>query len=77
MCRTDARSEWESDAEMQLPPAVSAELERILPLLPADVVAFEITPAGCGVYWRERGDEATVRLLKDLLEAMQRTLLAA
>lgn len=73
-CRADARSEWESDGE--LPAPVRAQLDRLLPQLPRDAVAFEITPQGCGVYWRERGDEETVRLLHGLLQGMQQTLAA-
>lgn len=77
MCRVDAQAEWESESNMELPPAVRAQLDSVLSQLPADVVAFEITAQGCGVYWRERGDEETVRLLRRLLEAMQQTLTAA
>jgi hypothetical protein len=74
VCRADAQSEWESESDAQLSAPIRAELDRVLAQLPSDVIAFEITPLGCGVYWRERGDEETVRLLKQLLESMQRVL---
>ncbi|MFT3931466.1 MAG: hypothetical protein QM709_14340 [Spongiibacteraceae bacterium] len=77
ICRADAQSPWESESATQLSPAVQAELDRVLAQLPSDALAFEITPIGCGVYWRERGGEDTVRLLKQLLESMQQVLTAA
>ncbi len=77
LCRVDAQTAWESATDVELPLSVRAELDRMLPQLPNDAVAFEITPQGCGVYWRERGDEEAVRLLKRLLESMQQVLVAA
>ena len=74
ICRADAQSEWESESETPLPPALQAEVVRILPQLPSDAVAFEITAHGCGVYWRERGDEETVRLLQRLLKDVDQVL---
>lgn len=77
LCRADAQSPWESESALKLSPAVQAELDRVLLQLPSDALAFEITPIGCGVYWRERGGEDAVRLLKQLLESMQQVLTAA
>ncbi len=74
VCRVSAESEWESESETLLPPLVRTELDRVLQQLPRDAVAFEITQGGCGVYWRERGGEETLRELKRLLEAMQRAI---
>lgn len=76
VCRADAQSDWEAEAPEALPPAVHAELERVLSQLPSDAVAFEITPVGCGVYWRERGDEEIVRALKRQLEVVQQAVSA-
>ena len=75
VCRANAESAWESESEVTLAPRVREALDRVLAQLPRDAVAFEITPMGCGVYWRERGDEDTLRLLKQLLESMQQVLL--
>lgn len=77
LCRVDAQSAWESETEVELPPSVRARLDSVLAQLPEDALAFEITAQGCGVYWRERGDEDTVRLLKGLLETMQQALVVA
>lgn len=74
ICRVDAHTPWESESNIELSPPVRAELERVLAQLPNDAVAFEITSAGCGVYWRERGDEEMIHRLKQLLESMQNVL---
>ena len=76
-CRANTESEWESESDVMLPASIRAALDNVLAQLPNDAVAFEITPAGCGVYWRERGDENTLRLLKQLLEAMQQAVASA
>jgi hypothetical protein len=76
-CRADAHSEWESETATALPAAVRAALERALSELPADAVAFEIAAQECGVYWRERGDEEIVKLLRRLLEDVQQACLAS
>lgn len=77
ICRANAESEWETESDVTLPAPIRTELDRVLAQLPSDAVAFEITPVGCGVYWRERGDEDTLRLLKQLLESMQQVLVQA
>lgn len=77
VCRESAEAEWESETSLELPPPLRVQLDKTLAQLPRDAVAFEITPQGCGVYWSERGDENTVRQLKDLLEATQQALAAA
>lgn len=77
ICRANAESEWESESDVVLPAPVRATLDSVLAQLPKDAVAFEITSAGCGVYWRERGDENTLRLLKQLLESMQQAVTSA
>lgn len=77
VCRANAESEWESESQTVLPPSVRAQLDHVLAQLPRDAAAFEITPIGCGVYWRERGDEDTLRQLKQLLESMQQVIAAA
>lgn len=77
VCRVDAQAAWESATNVELPAALRAQLDNVLAQLPADAVAFEITAQGCGVYWRERGDEDTVRLLQRLLESMQQALVTA
>lgn len=77
VCRVDAQAAWESEANIELPPSVRAQLDSVLAQLPTDVVAFEITAQGCGIYWRERGDEDTVRSLQHLLETMHQTLVTA
>lgn len=74
VCRANAGSEWESESTTILPASIRAELDRLLGQLPDDVVAFEITPNGCGVYWRERGSEETLRGLKQSLESMQQAI---
>lgn len=75
VCRADAQSEWENETSTDLPPAVRTQLDSVLAQLPADAVAFEITPQGCGVYWKERGDEDTVRSIRRLLGEMQQALM--
>jgi hypothetical protein len=74
LCRVDAQAAWESETEMELPQSVRAQLNNVLPQLPSDARGFEITPQGCAVYWHERGDEDTVRLLQRLLESMQQAI---
>jgi hypothetical protein len=76
VCRADAQSEWENETGAELPPAVQNQLNSVLMQLPADAVAFEITPQECGVYWKERGDENTVRSIRRLLGEMQQALIA-
>lgn len=71
VCRVNAQSEWESESKQTMTPVQRSVLDNVLAQLPNDAVAFEITAGGCGVYWRERGDEETVQLLKRLLETMQ------
>jgi hypothetical protein len=75
ICRVNAESAWESESDAILPPAIRVRLDEVLAQLPRDAVAFEITSSGCGVYWRERGDEDTLRRLKQSLESMQQALL--
>lgn len=74
VCRANSEAEWESESDVELPPTVRAELDRVLSQLPSNALAFEITSAGCGVYWRERGDEETIHLLKRLLKSVQQSL---
>jgi hypothetical protein len=74
VCRVDAQSEWENEVGMELPASIRTQLDSVLAQLPGDAVAFEITAQGCGVYWGERGNEETVRLLHRLLETMQLAL---
>jgi hypothetical protein len=35
--------------------------------MPGSVLAIDLGPASCGVYWREAGDEDTVRHLAEIL----------
>lgn len=70
-------TEWETDANADLPPALRVVVEQVLPQLPPSVVALELTPQGPGVYWRERGDEQTVRGLQELLQRLADALIAA
>lgn len=75
LCRVDAESEWESENAAGFPEALHTAIEPILKELPADTVAFEITPTGCGIYWRELGGEDAVHRVQRCLEATRNAVL--
>lgn len=66
--------EGESRLPERLAPEQRQLLQDILEQLPADAVAVECNQQGLIVYWRERGDEATVRQLAQLLERMAQSI---
>jgi len=65
-----------AEAEVQLPSALRALVEKVAAELPADAVALELGPQGPAVYWRERGDENTLRRLHQSLLELRAALLA-
>src|SRR5690606_1602091 len=67
LVREAGAEEWERQSPTELSPAVVAVIEKVLPRLPRDVVAVELTPQGPGFYWREQGDDETVATLRTLL----------
>lgn len=77
LVRENADSQWEAQTEELLPGRLQQALDDVLPTLPRDIVAIEITAHGPGVYWRERGDEQTVRQLGLSMERLAQALLAA
>lgn len=58
---------WSCVSARVAPPELVAEL-------PEAVLALGVSEASCGVYWREEGDENTVRDLALLLQAWQAQL---
>ncbi|HSB98109.1 MAG TPA: hypothetical protein VLC91_16735 [Spongiibacteraceae bacterium] len=90
LCRENADSPWvaekrvaeksaveksPAEAEVQLSPALRALVEKVAAELPADAVALELGPQGPAVYWRERGDENTLRRLHQALVELRAALL--
>ena len=85
LCRENSAAPWlvekslgeknTSENEIQLPPALRALVEKVAAELPADAVALELGPQGPAVYWRERGDENTLRRLHQMLVELRSALL--
>lgn len=71
LVRQNAESGWESQSDQVLPRVVQRVLNEESARVPKDVVAIELTAHGPGVYWREHGDEQT---LKDIFALMERLL---
>jgi hypothetical protein len=76
LVRDGADTEWEPQSADALPAAIQAALDAVLSQLPRDIVAVELTAHGPGVYWRERGDEETVRSLSALLTQLAQAMSA-
>jgi hypothetical protein len=76
LCREHAAAPWESESVAALPSALRALVEKVGAELPADAVAIELGPQGPAVYWRERGDEDTLRRLGTALQELRAALLA-
>lgn len=75
LCRENAASAWSAEIDAPLPPALLALIDRVCAGLPADAVALELGPAGPAVYWKERGDDDTLRRLYKSLEDLRTALL--
>ena len=63
--------EGEEDVSGQCPAPVVAQLEALRASMAADMVALESGSEGYALYWRERGDEATVESVAELLEQVR------
>lgn len=59
--------DWTCLSARVMPPDIASEL-------PETVLALRVNEASCGVYWREEGDENTVRDIASLLQAWQAQL---
>ena len=59
--------QWVSRSPRLPVPAIAAEV-------PASVLALGVGETSCGVYWREEGDDNTVRELASLLQQWQAQL---
>ena len=68
------RTSWfrDGDAWGSLPPRTA--LPEVAAALPAQVLAVEVSGASCGLYWREDGDEDTVRAMAGLLASWRDVL---
>jgi len=76
LTRENGSSPWEADESDALPADLQLVVDRIASAVPADVVAIGLNPQGPALYWRERGDEATVRSLAQWLQALRNAMLA-
>lgn len=76
LVRENADAPWEPQTDEVLPAALQQVLDGVLPGLPRQSVAVELTAHGPGVYWRERGDAQTVRDLGLSLEQLLQALSA-
>jgi hypothetical protein len=74
--RENSSVAWESETTAELPPALCAAIDKISAELPGDAVALELGPHGPAVYWRERGDEDSLRHLYESLVELRSALLA-
>jgi hypothetical protein len=77
LCRTDATAPWLSAQDEPLTAELQALIEKVSAELPADTVALELGPQGPAVYWRERGDENTLRRLHRALVELRDSPLSA
>lgn len=75
LCRDSADAAWSAEIDAPLPHDLQALVDRVCATLPADVAALELGPAGPAVYWRERGDEDTLRRVYKSLEDLRTALL--
>ncbi len=74
LCRDNATAPWLSENVEELPVALRRLLEKVSAEVPADAVAIELGPQGPAVYWRERGDEQTLRQLAQSLTELKAAL---
>ncbi|MDB6060414.1 MAG: hypothetical protein JWM78_517 [Verrucomicrobiaceae bacterium] len=72
--RENSEGVWEQVPELALTNAIQKVIDDVLVQMPRDVVAVELTPHGPGVYWRERGDEQTLKKLRELMEKLLQAL---
>lgn len=75
LCRETAGAPWSAEIDAALSPALQGLVDRVCAGLPGDAVALELGPAGPAVYWKERGDEDTLRRLYKSLEDLRSALL--
>lgn len=75
LCRENAESAWSAEVDAPLAPALQTLVDRVSADLPRDAVALELGPAGPAVYWKERGDEDTLRRVYKSLEDLRTALL--
>lgn len=64
--------EGEAASSGEVPAALAAQLDSLREQMTSDMEAIQSDAAGYTLYWRERGDEATVTLIADLLEQARR-----
>lgn len=76
LVRDNADAPWEAQTDAALPAALQQVVNAVLPGLPRDSVALELTAHGPGIYWRERGNTQTVRDLGGALERLLQALSA-
>lgn len=68
LCRVSAAERWETlEDSPPLTPALEAALQQVAAAVPADVVGIELAVTGPAIYWRERGNEAVVARVHQLL----------
>lgn len=77
LVRAGAGESWENENAEPLPPELQAAVQHTAAALPGDAVALSLTSQGPAVYWRERGDEATVRALAAELGTLRARMAAA
>lgn len=70
VCR-EAIDAWQQEDLQRVPEAQRSVLQTLAAEFPADVRAVDQNPAGLGIYWCERGDEATVEKCLQLLKQLQ------
>ncbi len=75
--RAAASEAWEAgDDSPSLAPPLARALQQVAERVPADVVAIELALTGPAIYWRERGGEGVVELLRALLGELAEAQLA-
>lgn len=75
LCRDSATAPWSVETAAPLSPALQTLVDKACTELPADTAALELGPQGPAVYWRERGDEHTLRRLYRTLADLRAELL--
>jgi len=75
LCRDSAAAPWSVEVAAALPPRLQALVDKACAELPVDTAALELGPQGPAVYWRERGDEDTLRRLYRTLADLRAELL--
>lgn len=71
LVRASASEPWEDENHETLPAKLRSALNEVAESVPDDVIALGLTPQGPAVYWRERGDEATVKALAEQLQTLR------